>query len=90
MEKPVGTGTSAPISTNRMTAFHANRLDDSDKREIPGRSPLVTLPREEIKSLRVYIYILPLSCVLLFATPGTIAREAPLFTEFSTQESWSE
>ena len=30
------------------------------------------------------------SCVQLFATPWTIARQAPLSTEFSRQEYWSE
>ena len=88
-EKSIETGTSAPIFTNRMTAFPANILDDLDKREIPGITTLVTLPREEIESLRVYVYTLSLSCVLLFATPWTAAHEAPPFIEFSRQESWS-
>ena len=30
-----------------------------------------------------------LSGVQLFATPPTVARQAPLFTEFSRQEHWS-
>ena len=30
-----------------------------------------------------------LSCVQLFATPWTVACQAPLFTEFSRQEYWS-
>ena len=30
-----------------------------------------------------------LSCVQLFVTPWTIARQAPLFVEFSRQEYWS-
>ena len=30
-----------------------------------------------------------LSCVKLFASPRTIAHEAPLSVEFSQQESWS-
>ena len=30
-----------------------------------------------------------LSCVQLFVTPWTVARQAPLFTEFSRQEYWS-
>ena len=30
-----------------------------------------------------------LSCVWLFATPGTVARQAPLFTGFPKQEDWS-
>ena len=31
-----------------------------------------------------------LSCVLLFATPWTVTRQAPLSVGFSTQEYWSE
>ena len=30
-----------------------------------------------------------LSCVRLFATPWTVARQAPLSVEFSRQEDWS-
>ena len=30
-----------------------------------------------------------LSCVRLFATPGTAAHQAPVSTEFSRQEYWS-
>ena len=30
-----------------------------------------------------------LSCVQLFATPGTVARQAPLSMEFYRQEYWS-
>ena len=30
-----------------------------------------------------------LSCVWLFATPGTVARQAPLFMGFPKQEDWS-
>ena len=30
-----------------------------------------------------------LSCVLLFATPWTVAHQAPLSMEFSRQEYWS-
>ena len=30
-----------------------------------------------------------LGCVQLFVTPWTIARQAPLFMEFSRQEYWS-
>ena len=29
------------------------------------------------------------SCVQIFATPGTVARQAPLSMEFSRQEYWS-
>ena len=35
----------------------------------------------------VYVWIL--SCVWLFATPWTIARQGPLSIEFSRQEHWS-
>ena len=42
----------------------------------------------------VYMYmcvcVTHFSCVQLFATPWTIARQAPLSTEFSRQEYWSE
>ena len=31
-----------------------------------------------------------LSCVQLFATPWTVAHQAPLSMEFSRQEHWSE
>ena len=30
-----------------------------------------------------------LSCVLLFATPWTVAHQAPLYVEFSREEYWS-
>ena len=30
------------------------------------------------------------SCVWLFVTPQTVTRQAPLSTEFSRQEYWSE
>ena len=30
-----------------------------------------------------------LSCVQLFATPWTVAHQAPQYTEFSRQEYWS-
>ena len=43
--------TLAPTFTNRMTAFHANRLDNLDEREIPGRYKLVKLPQEGTESL---------------------------------------
>ena len=33
--------------------------------------------------------ILVTGCVLLFAAPWTVARQAPLSTEFSRQEYWS-
>ena len=29
------------------------------------------------------------SCLTLFATPGTVAHQAPLFKRFSRQENWS-
>ena len=29
------------------------------------------------------------SCIQLFVTPWTVARQAPLFTGFSRQEHWS-
>ena len=34
-------------------------------------------------------YAQSLSCVWLFATPWTVARQAPLSMEFSKQEDWS-
>ena len=38
----------------------------------------------------VYICIYVLSHVCLFATPSTVARQAPLSMGFSRQEYWSE
>ena len=39
---------------------------------------------------RLYcIHVQSLSCFLLFATPWTIAHQAPLSMEFSSQECWS-
>ena len=38
----------------------------------------------------VYLFLPVLSCVWLFATPETVARQAPLPMEFSRQEHWSE
>ena len=40
----------------------------------------------EIGSL---VYAQQFSCVQLFATPSTVAHQAPLSTEFDTQEYWS-
>ena len=37
----------------------------------------------------IYIYMCVLSCVWLFATPRTVAHQAPLSMEFSRQEYWS-
>ena len=37
----------------------------------------------------VCVWPQPLSCVWLFATPWTVAHQAPLSMEFSRQESWS-
>ena len=36
-----------------------------------------------------YIRVSVLSCIQLFVTPWTVARQAPLSTEFSTQGCWS-
>ena len=36
-----------------------------------------------------YCYVLVLSCIQLFATPWTVAHQAPLSTGFSRQEYWS-
>ena len=36
-----------------------------------------------------YVCVCVLSCVLLFAAPWTVARQAPLLMEFSRQEYWS-
>ena len=37
----------------------------------------------------VGVHAQSLSCILLFATPWTIAYQAPLSVEFSRKESWS-
>ena len=37
----------------------------------------------------MYVCAQSLSCVRLFATPWTVAHQAPLSMEFSTQEYWS-
>ena len=37
----------------------------------------------------IYCVCQPLSCVRLFATPRTVACQAPLSVEFSRQEYWS-
>ena len=39
--------------------------------------------------LKVEVKVKSLSCVWLFATPWTVARQAPLTMEFSRQEYWS-
>ena len=36
------------------------------------------------------VFACTLSCVQLFVTPWTVARQAPLSMEFSRQEYWSE
>ena len=41
------------------------------------------------KIVNTYQYVCVLSCVQLFATPWTVARQAPLSMEFSRQEYWS-
>ena len=38
---------------------------------------------------RVRVCVCTLSCVRLFATPFTVAHQAPLSTEFSRQEYWN-
>ena len=38
---------------------------------------------------RIFMEVCSLSCVRLFATPGTVAHQAPLSMEFSRQEYWS-
>ena len=38
----------------------------------------------------VLIVVQSLSCVLLFATPRTVAQQAPLSIGFPTQKYWSE
>ena len=38
----------------------------------------------------IHTYIHVLSCAQLFATPWTVAHQAPLVMEFSQQEYWSE
>ena len=45
-----------------------------------------------IKKLHVHacVHAQSLSCVRLFATPWTVARQAPLSMGFSRQEHWSE
>ena len=43
-----------------------------------------------IKSFVSWWWCQPLSAVQLFVTPGTVACQALLFTEFSRQEYWSE
>ena len=37
----------------------------------------------------IYVSAYMLSCVQLFGTPWTVARQAPLSMEFSRQEYWS-
>ena len=37
----------------------------------------------------IWIVVQLLNCVQLFATPWTIAHQAPLSMEFSRQEDWS-
>ena len=41
------------------------------------------------KALQYWFLVLVLSCVRLFATPWTVAHQAPLSMEFSRQEYWS-
>ena len=38
----------------------------------------------------LYVHVKSLSCVQLFVTPQTVARQAPLSLGFSRQEYWSE
>ena len=49
------------------------------------------LARSKFMMLYIYIYIYAqsLSCVQLFATPWTVAHQAPLSMGFSRQEYWS-
>ena len=37
----------------------------------------------------LYVHVKSLSCVQLFVTPQTVARQAPLSLGFSRQEYWS-
>ena len=40
-------------------------------------------------SFNLFVCVQSLSCVQLFATPWTVAHQAPLSMEFSRQEYWS-
>ena len=39
--------------------------------------------------LSITKYVCMLSCVWLFATPGTVAYQSPLYTKFSRLEYWN-
>ena len=55
-----------------------------------GRTPLPSPPLEtSSQQLKRCCRAQSLSCVRLFVTPGTVARQAPLSMGFSRQESWS-
>ena len=42
-----------------------------------------------LQTLEIYVLVALVSCVQLFVTPWTVARQAPLSMGFSRQEYWS-
>ena len=75
-------GQENPLEEGTVTSIHAWRIPWTEK---PGRLQATAWRATSVQSSSVQ----SLSCVRLFATPWTVARQAPPSMEFSRQEYWS-
>ena len=75
-------GQENPLDEGTVTSSHAWRIPWTEK---PGRLQATAWRATSVQSSSVQ----SLSCVRLFATPWTVARQAPPSMEFSRQEYWS-
>ena len=75
-------GQENPLDEGTVTSIHAWRIPWTEK---PGRLQATAWRATSVQSSSVQ----SLSCVRLFATPWTVARQAPPSMEFSRQEYWS-
>ena len=75
-------GQENPLEEGTVTSSHAWRIPWTEK---PGRLQATAWRATSVQSSSVQ----SLSCVRLFATPWTVARQAPPSMEFSRQEYWS-
>ena len=69
-------------TVGRLEPDHNDQIQKSEPYSVDLKLPLWS------KSC-VYVYACPLSSIQLFATPWTVAFQAPLSMGFSRQEYWS-
>ena len=74
---------SAPYQQWPSQGLLGHSLDRSDEEWTGGNSRCPSLPIPQKSKCQL------LNCVLLFATPWTVAHQAPLFMGFSRQEYWN-